>query len=174
MIIHGWTTLSLISVVPHPAAAKSFPFEFGHRTGLIGDAPQKAIEQAALEVHQKQRNVGLSIAVLRRGKGIYSGAFGYADLEHQVPVKSQTRFAIASVTKAFTGVALLKLWESQKIELDAPIQRYVPTFQHKPGKAITPRLLAGHLAGIRHWGAERTPSLYATHFDDIGDVLRLF
>jgi CubicO group peptidase (beta-lactamase class C family) len=131
------------------------------------------IEQALTDVHTRQRNVGLSAAVVLRGKNVYNGCLGYADLEHQVPVKPQTRFGIASVTKAFTGIALLKLREPGRIDIDAPIQRYVTTFPEKAG-LITPRLLAAHLAGIRHWGAERTPALYATHYDDVADVLRLF
>jgi CubicO group peptidase (beta-lactamase class C family) len=69
---------------------------------------------------------------------------------------------------------LLKLRESGRIDLDAPIQRYVPSFPTKPGGTITPRLLASHLAGIRHWRDERTPALYARHFDDVNDILALF
>jgi len=138
------------------------------------DVKHVQIEKALLEVHRKQRNVGLSAAVLLHGQMLYSGSLDYADLEHQVKVSPQTRFAIASVTKAFTGVVLLKLYDSRKIDLDAPIQRYVPSFPVKAGGAITPRLLAAHLAGIRHWGNERTPDLYANHFDNVKDVLRLF
>jgi CubicO group peptidase (beta-lactamase class C family) len=135
---------------------------------------QKRIEETILEVHRKQRNVGLAATVLLRLQPVCRVTLGYADLEHQVPVKSDTRFGVASVTKAFTGVALLKVWEAKKIELDAPIQRYVPSFPEKPDGIITPRLVAAHLAGIRHWGNERTPGLYATHFNDVNDVLRLF
>jgi hypothetical protein len=59
-----------------------------------------------------------------------------------VRVTPETRFAVASVTKAFTGVALLKLCEAGRIDLDAPIQRYVPSFPPKQGGKITLRLLA--------------------------------
>jgi CubicO group peptidase (beta-lactamase class C family) len=132
------------------------------------------IERALMEVHNKQRNVGLSAAVLLRGVRLYSGCLGHADLEHRVPVKPETRFGIASVTKGFTGIALLKLREAGRIDIDAPIQLYVPTFPQKMGGMITARLLAAHLAGIRHWGAERTPALYSTHYDGVAEILRLF
>jgi CubicO group peptidase (beta-lactamase class C family) len=87
-----------------------------------------------------------------------------------VPVTNETRFGVASITKAFTGLALLKLHEVGRIDLDVPIQRYVPAFPVKPGGVITPRLLAAHLAGIRHWGPERNAALYARHFDDVNDT----
>ena len=108
------------------------------------------------------------------GETVLAENLGYADLEHRVPVTNETRFGVASITKAFTGLSLLKLREAGRIDLDAPIQRYVPAFPVKPGGVITPRLLAAHLAGIRHWGQERNAALYARHFDDVNDVLALF
>jgi CubicO group peptidase (beta-lactamase class C family) len=116
----------------------------------------------------------LSAIVSLQGKTIVAEQLGFADLEHRVPVTRDTRFGVASITKAFTGLALLKLVEAGKLDLDAPIQRYVPTFPVKPGGVITLRLLAAHLAGIRHWRSERTPALYARHFEDINEILPLF
>jgi CubicO group peptidase (beta-lactamase class C family) len=49
-----------------------------------------------------------------------------------------------------TAAALVKLVEQGKLDLDAPIQRYIPSFSDK-GATITPRMLAGHLGGIRHY-----------------------
>ena len=108
------------------------------------------------------------------GETVVAENLGYADLENRTPVTADTRFGVASITKAFTGLSLLKLHEGGRIDLDAPIQRYVPAFPVKPGAAITTRLLAAHLAGIRHWGRERDAALYARHFDDVNDVLALF
>ena len=133
------------------------------------------MRRALRDVHARQRNVGLGAAVLLGDELVLSEGLGYADLEHRVPVTRDTRFGVASVTKAFTGVALLALRESGRVDLDAPIQRYVPDFPVKPGRAITPRLLAAHLAGLRHWKeGERTPVLYATHFADVAGLLPLF
>jgi serine beta-lactamase-like protein LACTB, mitochondrial len=129
---------------------------------------------AIIALADREHNVGLQVAVGRAGRVVYSEGFGFADLEDSVPVTPRTRFTVASVTKAFTGVALLRAAQSGVIDLDASIQRYVPSFPDKPGGAITPRLLAAHLAGIRHWRDERTPELYARHFDDIMEILPLF
>jgi serine beta-lactamase-like protein LACTB, mitochondrial len=127
-----------------------------------------------LDVHVRQRNVGLAAAVSRGNGEAQTFFLGLADLDRRVPVTADTRFGIASVTKAFTGVALLELAQSGRIDLDAPIQKYVPGFPEKPGGVVTPRLLAAHLAGIRHWGPERNEALYARHFDDVMDVIALF
>lgn len=135
---------------------------------------EPAMRAALEDIHKRQRNIGLIGLVVHRGTKVASVSLGHADLEHRVPVTPETRFGIASITKAFTGLALLKLRESGQIDLDAPIQPYVPTFPVKPGGVITSRLLASHLAGIRHWRQERTPALYAQHFDDVNDILPLF
>ncbi len=128
---------------------------------------------AVKEVHDKQRNVGVTAALLVGGELVFSEALGYADLEHRVAATSETRFPIASLTKPFTGAALVKLHEEGRIDFDAPIQRYVPSFPEKDGGAITLRLLAGHLSGLRHPQAIRTPALYATHFEDVVAALEL-
>lgn len=132
------------------------------------------IRQVILELQARQQNVGVQVAVRAGGRLVYSRSFGFADLEDSTRVTPRTILGVASVTKAVTGLAVLKLWERGRLDLDAPIQRYVPTFPVKPGMPITPRLLAAHLAGLRHWGSERGPVLYARHFDDVKDVLPLF
>jgi CubicO group peptidase (beta-lactamase class C family) len=133
-----------------------------------------ALKEALADIQRRQRNIGLSALVMLGGETVIAENLGYADLENRVPVTGDTRFGVASITKAFTGLALLKLREGGRIDLDAPIQRYVPAFPVKPGGVITARLLAAHLAGIRHWGQERNATLYARHFDDVNDVLALF
>jgi serine beta-lactamase-like protein LACTB len=138
-------------------------------------ASRDDMRRALQSIQTRQKNIGLGAAVLLGDTFILSEGLGYADLEHQVPVTPETRFGIASVTKAFTGLAVLELHEAGRLDLDAPIQRYVPAFPAKAGGTITPRLLAAHRAGLRHWkDDERTPALYATHFDDIANVVALF
>lgn len=93
---------------------------------------------------------GASITVMKNGKIIWSEGFGFADLEQQVRATPHTRFRIASVSKSLTSVALGLLVQQGKLDLDAPVQRYVPTFPAKPWP-VTTREVAGHLAGIRHY-----------------------
>ncbi|MGH7546804.1 MAG: serine hydrolase domain-containing protein [Gemmatimonadales bacterium] len=93
---------------------------------------------------------GVQVAVAVDGSIVWSEGFGYADLEDRVPVTSETQFRIGSVSKPLTVVAVALLYEQRTLDLDAPVQRYVPSFPDK-GYPITTRQLAGHLAGIRHY-----------------------
>jgi serine beta-lactamase-like protein LACTB, mitochondrial len=114
---------------------------------------------------------GLAVAVAVDGRVVYAEGFGYADLEQRVPAWPSTRFRIGSISKPLTAVALMQLVEQRKIDLDAPVQKYVPSFPDK-GTKITPRLLAGHLAGIRHYQGDEF--LSATHYDSVLDGLKIF
>ena len=154
------------------AVSPAYAQQVVNPTACRDRAPQ--LRAALADIHKRQRNIGLAAVVMHRGTTVVAENLGYADLENRVPVTSETRFGVASITKAFTGLALLKLREAGKVDIDVPIQRYVPAFPVKPGGTITLRLLAAHLAGIRHWGGERNATLYARHFDDINDVLPLF
>ena len=101
---------------------------------------------------------GLSAAVGRGGEALWSEGFGFADLTHGVPVTPLTKFRVGSVSKPITAAAMGVLIEAGKLDLDAPVQRYVPTFPEKRWP-VTTRQLAGHLGGIRHYrGAENLSS----------------
>lgn len=114
---------------------------------------------------------GFNVAVAIDGKIIYSEGFGYADLEQRVPGWQITKFRIGSVSKPLTSAALMKLVEQGKIDLDAPIQKYVPTFPDK-GALITPRMLAGHLGGIRHYKDGEVDN--QKHYENVVDGLERF
>jgi CubicO group peptidase (beta-lactamase class C family) len=71
-------------------------------------------------------------------------------LRAKVPVERQTRFRIGGVSKPLTSAGLALLVEQGRLDLDAPVQKYIPAFPDK-GVLITPRMLAGHLSGIRNY-----------------------
>ncbi len=93
---------------------------------------------------------GVSVAVSIDGKLVWSEGFGYMDLAAKKPVTNTTKFRIGSISKSLTSVGLALLVERGQIDLDAPVQKYVPSFPDK-GAPITTRQLAGHLGGIRHY-----------------------
>lgn len=115
---------------------------------------------------------GLAISVGYKDKIIWSRGFGYADLEQQVPVDpAVTKFRVGSIAKPFTAFALAKLLETEKIELDTEIHRYVPSFPNKK-YPITVRQLAGHLSGIRHYAGEEIYS--RIKYSSVIDGLEIF
>ena len=108
-------------------------------------------EKIGNDLMRTEKIPGMAIAVAHQGKTIWSKGFGYADVENKIPADpAQTKFRIGSVSKPYTTAALARLFEDGKIDLDAPIQQYVPYFPKKEYE-ITLRQLGGHLAGIRHY-----------------------
>lgn len=89
----------------------------------------------------------LSVAVGHGGRVRYATAVGLADVENGVEATPETRFRIASVTKPITATAVLALAERGTLDLDAPIQRYCPTYPEKRWP-VTSRDLLSHLAGV--------------------------
>jgi CubicO group peptidase (beta-lactamase class C family) len=91
---------------------------------------------------------GLSVCIAVSGKTVWSEGFGYADRERQTRACPSTQFRIASVSKTLTAAAMARLYEQGRLDLDAPVQKYVPAFPDK-GQTITARQLASHRSGIR-------------------------
>ena len=128
--------------------------------------------QAAVEAERARQGViGLTAAVSVRGATKWVGAFGKADLENDVEAKPGTLYRTGSLAKPMTAVAALQLWERGKLDLDAPVQRYVPSFPEKPWR-ITVRMLLSHLGGIRHYRGEEIDS--TRHYLDLREPLRIF
>ena len=69
---------------------------------------------------------GVSALIRADGDVLWTEGFGYADLEQRVRATSDTLYQIASVTKTFTAILTLQLVEQGKLDLDAPVSRYVP------------------------------------------------
>lgn len=115
------------------------------------------IEAAVTDLMKQHQVPGLSVAVAQNGQVVWQKGFGKADLENDVPVTPATKFRLASVSKPVTAVAILRLVEQGKIDLDAPVQKYVPSFPAKPWP-ITTRHLLCHVSGIRHYRAREIDS----------------
>ena len=91
------------------------------------------------------KSVGL--AVVRDGKPYYAAAYGLADVEHQTRATAHTGYYIASATKSYTGLACAMLAARGKLDLDAPIAKYLPEVTSDAGK-ITLRQFLTHTAPI--------------------------
>lgn len=123
-------------------------------------------------LQQKQNIPGIDISISIDGNIVWSEGFGYANLEHQVPVISgKTLFRIGSVSKPLTAVALGKLIDSGKLNLDSEIQTYVPYFPKKE-LPISIKQIAGHIAGIR--GYKNNEFLSAKRYYSVVEGLQIF
>lgn len=91
---------------------------------------------------------GGQVLVRQHGKVLYSKNFGYANLEHQIPVTSQTVFHVASVSKQITVLALLLLQEEGKINIDHDVRTYLPDLISFT-EPVTVRQMMNNISGIR-------------------------
>ena len=99
---------------------------------------------------------GLALALVEGDRIIHLGGYGKADQTGRA-VTPQTPFVLASASKPLTALAIMQLVEAGKVELDAPVQRYLPTFRVADPVAsqqITVRHLLQHTSGIPEQGCQ--------------------
>jgi CubicO group peptidase (beta-lactamase class C family) len=98
---------------------------------------------------------GLAVGVVRVGAPVWLHTHGVADVASGRPVTADTVFRVGSLTKTFTAVAVLQLWERGLVDLDAPANDYLRTFRLVPAGAglgpATVRHLLTHAAGVGYW-----------------------
>lgn len=113
---------------------------------LIAAGLKSVIER---EIRDKQLPA-FSIALVDGNEIVWAQGFGYQDPEKKISATAQTVYRVGSVSKLFTDIAIMKMVQSGKINLDAPVDNYVPDFQpHNPfGAAITLRELMSHRSGL--------------------------
>lgn len=89
---------------------------------------------------------GMIYGVVVDGRLVHSLASGRATLDPERPVERDTRFRIASMSKSFTALAILKLRDAGRLSLEDPVDRYLPQFRKvKPLTADSPRITVRHL-----------------------------
>lgn len=122
------------------------------------ETPPAGLRAFLVSEMQRRHTPGMQVAVVRHGRIVLLESFGVANVEHAVPVTDKTVFQINSATKAFTGVAIMQLVESGKLDLSAAASRYVeglpPAWQ-----AITVRQLSTHMSGLPNIVDNRTGRL---------------
>jgi serine beta-lactamase-like protein LACTB, mitochondrial len=91
---------------------------------------------------------------------VWAEGFGWADLDHRVPVAPDTRFRIGTASMMLTSAAVGLLLEQDRLTLDEPIRTYVPDFPAKPWP-VTLRHLMAHVSGVRNDGGDEGPLLAA-------------
>ena len=135
-------------------------------------APAVEYARAMLEAMRVERGVpGLSAAIGVDGRIVFAEGFGWSDVEGRVPASADTKFRVGSVSKPLTAAAMGLLIEQGKLDLDAPVQRYVPSFPEKRWQ-ITSRIIAGHLAGIRHYDGDEF--LSTRKYETVSEGLEIF
>jgi CubicO group peptidase (beta-lactamase class C family) len=155
---------------PDPAAVPS--------TAATGDPGPHA---AAIDDLRRQARAllvaenlpSLSVAVAKNGEIVWAEAFGLATVDPRMPATPLTRFRTGSVSKTLTVTAIGLLYERGRIDLDAPVQRYVPQYPQKPW-TVTTRQLLGDVAGVHTIRGDNNDNLPRGHCSNLRQAIETF
>jgi CubicO group peptidase (beta-lactamase class C family) len=127
--------------------------------------------EAYMTALQEEMNFHGSVLVAQDGKILLQKGYGMADVQKNIKNDKDTRFAIGSVTKQFTAMAIMQLYEKGKLSLDDKITKYIPDFTN--GKNITLHNLLTHTSGIYNY--TNLPKLYSMNEKDtnVNSVINL-
>lgn len=124
---------------------------FGTKTYVMAQTTAERVDAAVQQAMTSQNVPGLSVAIVKNGTIAFSKGYGLADRENNIAVTPQTRFAIASVSKTMTALALMQLVEQGSVRLDADVNTYLP-FQVRnpnfPATPITVQMLMTHTSSL--------------------------
>ena len=117
------------------------------------------VDKIYKEYAEKNHFPGYSFGIMVDGKLVFSGSGGYTDIDKKIPATTKSMFRIASMSKSFTAMAILKLRDEGKLKLDEPVYNYIPEIKGQKLTAdapeITIRNLLTHSAGFPEdnpWG----------------------
>lgn len=126
---------ALVSARPGQA-----PATVDHLSGKLGRDLHGLLTEAAAA------GFGGAIIAEVNGEVILQAGYGYADRERRLPYTAQTVHALGSITKPFTATAILHLAREGKVDLQAPVSRYLPQAA-EPGASLTLHQLLTHTSG---------------------------
>ncbi len=125
---------------------------------LFATSSQATLAQAQAQTlettirdYAREHNFNGTILIQHKNKQIYQQSFGIADRAFNIPVNNDTKFKIASITKAFTAVLILQLYEQGKLDLHATIKTYLPGYTGEGAERVTIHNLLNHTSGIQNF-----------------------
>jgi len=108
------------------------------------------VDDAIKAAMARQKIPGVALLITKQDKPVKTAAYGMADLELSVPMKTNMLFESGSIGKCFTSTVIMQLWEQGKIGLDDPLSKYI---EHTPEvwKDIKIRNMLGHTSGLKDY-----------------------
>jgi CubicO group peptidase (beta-lactamase class C family) len=119
----------------------------GASTAPAPESPEKRIDRIFKE-WDSTTSPGAGVAVIQHGKVVFEKGFGIANMEYAVPIRPDTVFHVASVSKQFTAMAVVLLESDGKLSLEDDVHKYLPELPDY-GQKISIRNLLQHTSGIR-------------------------
>ncbi len=156
--------LALTSAVLAPVVVRAAETTAKTHTPNAQSAELQRIDAYVIAQMQAMHIPGIALGIVKNDQVVHAMGFGVANPAGE-RVTAQTPFILGSTSKSFTALAIMQLVETGKIDLDAPVQRYLPWFQVHPSAAtsglaaastITIRHLLNHVSGIPTRAVEAT------------------
>ena len=125
-------------------------------------------------IREKDGIPGVAAAIVKDGEIVAAGGFGYRNRDAELPMTAQTVSPLCSLTKSFTGVAVMQLVDSGKLWLDEPVASYLPNFRVADAEAsrkITPRILLCHKSGMGRTGHQGRMFTEPRPYQDRGELV---
>ena len=125
-------------------------------------------------IREKDEIPGVAAAIVKDGEIVATGGFGYRNRELQLPMTAQTVSPLCSLTKSFTGVAVMQLVETGKISLDEPVVSYLPSFRVadvEASRKMTPRIFLCHKSGMGRTGHQSRMFTEPHPYKDRGELV---
>src|SRR4029453_2639839 len=126
-----------------------------HRTYAYGRIDDTDFKATMARILDRWPCAGVAVAVISSGGLVWFHGHGFADVAAKTPITEDTVFRIGSITKTFTAVAVMQLWDQGLVDLDAPANDYLRTFRLVPVRSslrpATLRHLLTHTAGVGYW-----------------------
>lgn len=119
--------------------------------GLTDATRADSIDDFVKAAIARRKIPGLSLAVIKDGKLVRQAGYGFANLELKVAATPDTVYEIGSISKQFASEAVMLLVEDGKINLDDPINKYLPANAPETWQKITVRDLLNHTSGLKDW-----------------------
>lgn len=116
----------------------------------FGQTKIEQLDELLNQYHEYGKFNG-SVLVSEQGKVIYKKGFGQANMEWDIPNKPNTKHRLGSISKQFTAMLILQLAAKGKLDLHAPISKYLPDYPKESGDKITTHHLLTHSSGIPNY-----------------------
>jgi len=143
--------------------------------GFLNVPSAAEVDSFILRTMQTYHIPGVSACIAKDGRIVWTGSYGHAIIEQDVPVMDTTLFMLASISKTFTGAALLQLWEAGLFDLDDDINDYLPFTVFNPNypdSVITFRMLLTHTSSLRdNWDVMFSTYVYGDSPIPLGEYM---
>ncbi len=128
---------------------------------LSNDEKERLIAEVKAKYETILGNKGFSgqILIAKNGEVIFEDYKGFSNFSDKTAILPETPIHLASISKTFTGMAALKLWEEDKLDLKAPVTKYISNF---PYASVTIEQLLSHRSGLPDYTYFMEPNKYKT------------